>query len=62
VCCHPDERWDPLEQGETVASVVMDLDERRMWLAEGRPCTAPYRELDCGDFLAKPAAVPAPPV
>ena len=61
VCCHPDERWDPLEQGETVASVLMDLDERRMWLADARPCTAPYRELDYGDFLAKPAGVPARP-
>jgi hypothetical protein len=33
----------------------MDLDERRMWLADGRPCTAPYRELDYGSFLAKPS-------
>jgi hypothetical protein len=39
----------------------MDLDERRMWLADGRPCTAPYRELDYGDFLSKPPAVSAPP-
>lgn len=62
LCCHPDERWDALEQGETVASVLMDLDERRMWVADGRPCTAPYRELDYKDFLAKPAGVPAPPV
>lgn len=62
ICCHPDERWDPLEQGETVASVLMDLDERTLWLAAGRPCTTPYRELDYADFLAKPAGVPAPPV
>jgi len=62
VCCHPDERWDRLEQGGTVASVLMDLDERRMWVAAGRPCSAPYDELDYGDFLAKPAGVPAPPV
>jgi isopenicillin-N N-acyltransferase-like protein len=62
VCCHADERWDLLDQGQTVASVLMDLDDRRMWVADGRPCTAAYRELDYGDFLAKPAAVPAPPV
>jgi isopenicillin-N N-acyltransferase-like protein len=55
VCCHPDPRWPVLDQGETVASVLMDLDERRMWLADGRPCTAPYRELDYGSFLAKPS-------
>ena len=62
ICCHPDERWEPLEQGETVASVLMDLDERTLWLAAGRPCTTSYRELDYADFLAKPARVPAPPV
>jgi isopenicillin-N N-acyltransferase-like protein len=62
VCCHPDARWDPLEQGQTVASVLMDLDERRLWVADGRPCTAPYDELDYGEFLRKPAGVPAPPV
>jgi isopenicillin-N N-acyltransferase like protein len=61
ICCHPDARWEPLEQGETVASVLMDLDARRMWLADGRPCTTPYRELDYGAFLAKPPAVPVPP-
>jgi isopenicillin-N N-acyltransferase-like protein len=62
VCCHPDERWARLEQGETVASVLMDLDERRIWVADGRPCTAPYRELDYGAFLSKGAGVPPPPV
>ena len=55
ICCHPDERWDPLEQGETIASVLMDLDARRMWIADGLPCTTPYRELDYAAFLAKPS-------
>jgi isopenicillin-N N-acyltransferase-like protein len=55
VCCHPDPRWDPLEQGETVASVLMDLDARRMWVADGHPCTTPYLELDYAAFLGKPA-------
>jgi isopenicillin-N N-acyltransferase-like protein len=60
ICCHPDPRWPKLEQGETVASVLMDLDTRRMWLADGRPCTAPYRKLDYSDFLGKPSNVPQP--
>ena len=55
ICCHPDARWDRLEQGETVASVLMDLDSRQMWLAEGHPCTAPYRQLDYRAFLGKPS-------
>jgi isopenicillin-N N-acyltransferase-like protein len=57
ICCHPDPRWDPLEQGETVASVLMDLDARRMWIADGHPCTTPYLELDYSSFLSKPSDV-----
>jgi isopenicillin-N N-acyltransferase-like protein len=57
VCCHPDRRWPVLEQGETVASVLMDVDARRMWLADGRPCTAPFRELDYSSLLAKPSSM-----
>jgi isopenicillin-N N-acyltransferase-like protein len=55
VCCHPDTRFDPLDQGETVASVLMDLDAKKMWIAEGRPCTSPYGEWDYSEFLSKPA-------
>jgi isopenicillin-N N-acyltransferase like protein len=57
VCCHPDPRWQPLEQAETVASVLMDLEARRMWLADGRPCTAPYEELDYSTFLRTPSRI-----
>lgn len=59
ICCHPDARMDRHDQGATVASVLMDLDERRMWLADGHPCTTPYRELDVGTLLDKPSAVKA---
>jgi len=55
VCCHPDSRDHPQEQGATIASILMDLDTRRMWLADGPPCQAPYRELDYAEFLAKPS-------
>lgn len=57
VCCHPDERMDPFDRGATVASVLMDLDERRMWITDGHPCTSPYRELDYASFLSKPSPV-----
>ena len=53
VCCHPDPRLGRLEQGATVASVLMDLDERTMWVADGHPCTVEYRRLDYGTFLSK---------
>jgi isopenicillin-N N-acyltransferase-like protein len=59
VCCHPDARFARLDQGTTVASVLMDLDTKTMWVADGHPCTTPYRELDYASFLSKPASVAA---
>jgi isopenicillin-N N-acyltransferase-like protein len=56
VCCHPDPRLAPLDQGATIASVLMDLDRRRVWIADGPPCSAEYRELDYGAFLSRPPA------
>jgi isopenicillin-N N-acyltransferase-like protein len=43
VCSHPDPAKHPCEQGATIASLVMDLTERQMWLAPGNPCQTPYR-------------------
>ena len=59
VCCHPDTRDAVRDQGATVASILMDLDERRMWLADGQPCSHPYRVLEYGDFLSKPSRIGA---
>ncbi len=59
VCCHPDTRWPTLDQGATVASVLMDLDEKKMWVADGHPCSTPYRELEYAGFLDKPSPVRA---
>jgi len=46
VCTHEDTKAVYVDQYATIASLVMDLTERRMWLASGTPCTAPYLELD----------------
>jgi len=59
VCCHPDTRQHLYDQGATVASLIMDLDARRLWLADGNPCSTPYRELDYSDFLSKPSPLRA---
>ena len=61
LCCHPDSRMAPSDQGATVASVLMNLGTQQMYLADGNPCSAPYRELDYREFLAKrsPVAEPA---
>lgn len=57
VCCHPDRRMRPADQGATVASVLMDLDARELRIADGYPCTTPYRRVDYGAFLSKPSPV-----
>jgi isopenicillin-N N-acyltransferase-like protein len=46
ICAHPDPARHPCEQGATIASVLMDLTTRRVWLAAGNPCRAPYEQLD----------------
>jgi isopenicillin-N N-acyltransferase-like protein len=46
ICAHADTRDKPTEQGETIVSLIMDLDRHVMWLADGTPCSAPYRRLD----------------
>jgi isopenicillin-N N-acyltransferase-like protein len=58
ICSHEDTRTDPVDQAATTASVVMDLDERRLWLADGNPCTSGYRELDYSDLLGASGGVP----
>lgn len=45
ICRHADER-DPEESWiSTVASVVMDLDTRTMYLSDGNPCESTYRAI-----------------
>ena len=58
ICAHPDPDEHPLEQGATIASVLMDLNARRVWLAAGNPCQAPYTELDLS-WLTPPASAGA---
>jgi isopenicillin-N N-acyltransferase-like protein len=52
ICSHPDPNDHPLEQGATIASVLMDLSARRLWLAPGNPCRLPYSELDLSCLTA----------
>ena len=46
VCAHPDPADHPREQSATIASVLMDLNARRLWLAVGHPCQAAYELID----------------
>lgn len=57
VCCHADPRDALLDQGMTVASILMDLDAKTMWVADGQPCERSYLELDYVEFLSKPSPV-----
>lgn len=42
VCRHPDPRQPAAKRTMTLASVVLDLTRRRMWVAEGPPCEHAY--------------------
>src|SRR5574341_167821 len=53
ICRHPDPRVPAAESYQTVASVIMDLNDQRMWIADGSPCEVPYRELDYAALLDK---------
>jgi isopenicillin-N N-acyltransferase-like protein len=53
VCCHPDPRAGAdVDRDSTVAAVVMDVAARKLWLASGNPCEAPFEELDYSGMLA----------
>jgi isopenicillin-N N-acyltransferase-like protein len=45
VCLHPDES-EGEEASAVLFSMVSDVENRRMWVAPGNPCTATYEEID----------------
>jgi isopenicillin-N N-acyltransferase-like protein len=45
ICAHPEPAAHPCEQGQTIASLLMDLTAGQLWLAAGNPCQAPYEQL-----------------
>jgi isopenicillin-N N-acyltransferase like protein len=51
VCCHANSQRPLTDQFATVASVVMELTTRTMWLADGQPCKRPFKRLDYSEFL-----------
>ena len=55
ICAHPDPNLHPLEQGATIASVLMDLTARQMWVAPGPPCQAAYQQLDLSWLASRSA-------
>ena len=44
VCTHPDPVVAPDMQSETIASVIMDLDERSFHITRGPPCLSEYEK------------------
>lgn len=53
ICRHADARDDEPLHVESVASVIMDLTDRRMLVSYGPPCANPYKEYSFKDFLAE---------
>ena len=46
ICSHPDPADHPLEQGATIASLLMDPNAGHLWLAPGNPCEVAYQPLE----------------
>ncbi|WP_158624103.1 C45 family peptidase [Micromonospora sp. HM5-17] len=46
ICRHVDDRYPPAERAETVYSVLLDLDDRRLGIAAGPPCEHRYGWVD----------------
>ncbi|MFY1697326.1 MULTISPECIES: C45 family autoproteolytic acyltransferase/hydolase [unclassified Solwaraspora] len=61
ICRHLDERDAPADQAETVHSVLLDLDSRRLGLAAGPPCRHDYQWLELADDADVSAAAPRVP-
>ncbi|HUV33439.1 MAG TPA: C45 family peptidase [Candidatus Desulfaltia sp.] len=51
VCFHQDPRKEPDQREETLTSVVMDLEDRALWLTKGPPCGGSYTRLDFPSLL-----------
>ncbi len=54
VCSHPDPRVPRVEQYATVASIMIDLADSVMWIADGNPCETSFRRIEYSSFLSKP--------
>jgi isopenicillin-N N-acyltransferase like protein len=50
ICVHPNAD-DGDEAVGVLFSMVCHLEERRMWVADGNPCTAPFEEIDLDGVL-----------
>lgn len=51
VCCHPDPRADGDARWGTLVSAIMEPATRTLHLAEGSPCTEPWRAHDYSALL-----------
>ncbi|MSO80384.1 MAG: hypothetical protein EXQ97_01810 [Alphaproteobacteria bacterium] len=58
ICRHPDERQPAAKRTMSNASLILDLDDRVMWVANGPPCCNPYvaYPLGAGAAVASEAA------
>ena len=46
ICRHPDPERGEMWRLETVCSVLMNLSEKRLWVAFGKPCVTSYVEYE----------------
>jgi len=61
ICSHPDPADHPLEQGATIASLLMDPNAGQIWLAPGNPCQLAYHPLELTWPRPRPEPGPGAP-
>lgn len=54
ICRQPDMRLHPCDRVESVAGVVMDIDERVMWVADDVPSRVAFAPLPVSEFQPQP--------
>lgn len=56
LCRHPRQELAPTDRSATVASMIMDLSERTVWIADGPPCTHEYRAYKASELWPSTSA------
>lgn len=50
LCRHPRPEVEPIDQSATVASMIMNLSDREIWIADGQPCSHEFRSFSAHDL------------
>lgn len=53
ICLHNDADWSFIDQGESIASIIIDVTGGTLDVADGPPCTHSYQRYSLTDFIRR---------